>query len=137
MEKVNRRRRSILALSGLLPGVLLGIPRQLQAGKQKIKPFLHQLEMENMEKLKPERRLSVTCKNEENGITVLYLPGKVEPLFAMNRTGKTVWDACNGENTLKDIATILNQKYEVSREQAYFDVFIALRDFRSRGAVRF
>lgn len=137
MDNVNRRRRSILALAGLLPGVLLGVPKQLQAGKQKIKPFLHQLEMENMEKLKPERHLSVTCKNEGGGMTVLYMHGKAEPLFAINRTGKTVWDACNGENTLKDIATTLSRKYEVSREQAYFDVFIALRDLRSRGAVRF
>lgn len=137
MDKVNRRRRNILALAGLLPGVLLGTPRQLQAGKQKIKPFLHQLEMENMAKLKPKRHLSVTCKNEGDGMTVLYMPGKAEPLFAMNRTGKAVWDACNGENTLKDIATTLSRKYEVSREQACFDVFIALRDLRSRGAVRF
>ena len=137
MDKVNLRRRNILALAGLLPGVLLGTPRQLQAGKQKIKPFLHQLEMENMENLKPKRHLSVTCKNEGNGITVLYMPGKVEPLIAMNRTGKTVWDACNGKNTLKDIATTLSQKYEVTREQACFDVFLTLRDLRSKGVVRF
>ena len=114
MDNVNRRRRNILALAGLLPGVLLGAPKQLLAGKQKIRPFLQKLEMENMEKLKPQKHLPVTCKNEKNGKTVLYIPGKVEPLFAMNRTGKTIWDACNGENTLKDIATILSQKYEVS-----------------------
>ena len=70
-------------------------------------------------------------------MTVLYMHGKTEPLFAMNRTGKTILDACNGKNRLKDIATILSQKYEVSLEQSYFDVFIALRDLRSRGAVRF
>lgn len=137
MDNINRRRRNILALAGLLPGVLLGTPKQMQAGKQKVKPFLHQLEMENMAKLKPEKSLPVTCKNEENGMTVLYMPEKAEPLFALNRTGKTVWDACNGENTLKDIATTLSQKYEVTREQACFDVFLTLRDLRSKGVVRF
>lgn len=137
VDNVDRRRRNILYLAGLLPGLLLGVPKQLQAGKQKIKPFLHQLEMERMEKLKPEKHLSVTCNTEGNGMTVLYIHGKAEPLFAMNRTGKTIWDACNGENTLKDIATILSQKYEVSLEQSYVDVFIVLRDFQSRGVVRF
>ncbi len=137
MDSVDRRRRNILYLAGLLPGVLLGIPKQLNAGKQQIKPFLHHLEMERMEKLKPERHLSVTSNNEGSGMTVLSMHGKAEPLFAMNRTGKTIWDACNGENTLKDIAAIVTQKYEVSPDQAFFDVFIALRDLRSRGAVRF
>jgi len=137
MDNVSLRRRSLLALSGLLPGVLLGVPKQLQAGIHTIKPFLHQLEMENMATLKPVRQLSATCKNEGNGITVLYMDGKTEPLFAMNRTGKTVWDACNGENTLKDIAAVLNEKYEVSREQACVDAFFALRDLQSKGAVRF
>ena len=137
LDNLDPRRRNILYLAGLLPGLLLGIPKQLQAGKQQIKPFLHQLEMERMEKLKPERHPSVTCNNEGSGMTVFYMHGKTEPLFAMNRTGKTIWDACNGKNRLKDIATILSQKYEVSIEQSYFDVFIALRDLRNRGTVRF
>ena len=63
LDNVDPRRRNILYLAGLLPGLLLGIPKQLQAGKQQIKPFLHQLEMERMEKLKPERHPSVTCNN--------------------------------------------------------------------------
>ncbi len=137
MDTVDRRRRNILSLAGVLPGLLFGLPKQLQAGKQKIKPFLHQLEMEKMEKLRPEKHPSVTCKNEGNGMTVLYKYGKAKPLFAMNRTGETIWDACNGENTLKDISMILCQKYEVSLDQSYFDVFIALRALRVRGAVRF
>ena len=126
-----------MVLAGLLPGVLLGAPAQLQAGRQKVKPFLHQLEMEHMAKLKPEKSLPVTCENEKNGMTVLYMPEKAEPLFALNRTGKTVWDACNGENTLKDIATTLSQKYEVTREQASFDVYFTLLDLRRKGVVWF
>ena len=137
LDNLDHRRRNILYLAGLLPGLLLGIPKRLQAGKQQIKPFLHQLEMERMEKLKPEKHPDITCSNEVADTIVLYECGKADPLFAMNRTGKTIWDACNGENTLKDIATILSQKYEVSLEQSYFDVFIALRDLRSRGAVWF
>ena len=137
MDTVNRRRRNILALAGLLPGVLLGTPKQLQAGKLKLKPFLHKLELENSIRLKPVRLLTATCKDEENGISVFYMPGKQAPLFGLNRTGKIVWDACNGENTLKDIATLLSQKYEVTSEQACSDVFVTLRDLHSKGAVRF
>ena len=137
LDNLDTRRRNILYLAGLLPGLLLGTPKRLQAAKQQIRPFLYKLEMERMEKLKPEKHPSVSCKNEGSGMTVLYMHGKTEPLFAMNRTGKTILDACNGKNRLKDIATILSQKYEVSLEQSYFDVFIALRDLRSRGAVRF
>ncbi|MCP4683038.1 MAG: PqqD family protein [Desulfobacterales bacterium] len=137
MDSVDRRRRNILYLAGLMPGLLLGTPKSLRAGEQQIKPFLQHLEMERMEKLKPERHLSVTCNNEGSGMAVLSMHGKAQPLVAMNRTGKTIWDACNGENTLKDIAAIVSQKYEVSPDQAFFDVFSALRDLRSRGAVRF
>ena len=137
LDNLDHRRRNILYLAGLLPGLLLGIPKRLQAGKQQIKPFLYKLEMERMEKLKPERHPSVTCSNERSGMTVLYMHGKTEPLFAMNGTGKTILDACNGKNRLKDIAAILSQKYEVSKEQSYLDAFIALRELRNRGAVRF
>ena len=137
MDTVNRRRRNILALAGLLPGVLLGTPKQLQAGKQKLKPFLNKLELENSIRLKPVRLLTATCNDEENGMSVFYMPGKQAPLFGLNRTGKIVWDACNGENTLKDIASLLSQKYEVTSKQACLDVFVALRDLRSKGAVRF
>jgi len=137
MDNVNRRRRKILYLTGLLPGLLLGLPKQLKAGEQQIRPFLHQLEMERMEKLKPEKHPYVTCKNELGGKTVLYKYRKTDPLFAMNRTCKTIWDDCNGENTMKDIATNLSQKYEVTIDQSYLDVFIVLRDLQSRGAVRF
>ena len=137
MDTISLRRRNILALAGLLPGVLLGSPKQLQAGRQKAKPFLCKLEMENVVRLKPTRSLPVTCKTEGDGMTVFYMPGKQEPLFGLNKTGKTVWDACNGENTIEDIATLLSQEYEVTRKQACRDVFLALHGLRSKGAVRF
>jgi hypothetical protein len=137
MKANNRTRRNILALAGLLPGALLGLPGQVKAGKQRIRPFLLKLEMENMATMKPARHPSITCKQNSDGMSLFYKNGNPEPLFALNRTGTTVWNACSGDRTVNDIAAALSQDYEVSRDQAFIEVFQVIRNMQHRGALRF
>ena len=137
MKAKNRVRRNILAMAGLLPGALLGLPRQVKAGKERISPFLLKLEMENMASLKPVKVPSITCGQNDDGMSLFYKNGHPAPVFALNRTGTAVWNACNGDHTINDIAAALSRHYEVSPDQAFVEVFGILRNMQHKGVVRF
>ena len=137
MKAKNRVRRNILAMAGLLPGALLGLPRQVKAGKERISPFLLKLEMENMASLKPEQVPSMTCEQRGDGMSLFYQNGRTAPVFALNRTGIAIWNACSGDHTINDIAAALSRDYEVSPDQAFVEVFGILRNMQHQGAVRF
>jgi hypothetical protein len=53
----------------------------------------------------------------------------------MNQTGQIIWEGCNGKNTPRDIAGLLEQRYQVTAEEAYIDCLTLLADLRKRGAI--
>jgi len=56
---------------------------------------------------RPSRSPYVNWKRTKKGVTV-YTGGKK---ISLDSIGATVWEACDGSNTVEDIARILNQRF--------------------------
>jgi hypothetical protein len=119
---VANRRGFIRTLSGLLSALLLANPTRLLARKTEIKDLISNLELELLERSRPIRNPSITWHTHGDR-TSLYIEieGRAQPMCAMNQVGTTIWEACNGENTPRDISNVVDRKYQVSSRQAYVD----------------
>jgi len=131
------RRGFICILSGLLSGLLLASPTRLQAKKTQVKNLVGSLEMELLEKSKPTRHPSISW-NTYGDRTGLYREskGKTRAICTMNQVGKTIWEACNGKNALRDISRRVHQQYRVSSHQAYADCLTFLAQLKTVGAIQ-
>jgi hypothetical protein len=65
---------------------------------------------------------------------LLEIPEKPEPL-SLNHSAAAIWQLCDDERTLADIAEVLADKYEVSRATLCSDIELAINQLRSDGAV--
>ncbi len=134
-KKLAGRRGFMVSLAGLLSGFFLASPKRVKARKPEIKDFLRNLEMEVMEKSRPRRQPSIVWSSDCEAKTVLSRKGEVRSICALNRAGKTIWEGCNGKNTPKDIAGLLQQHYDVTAEGAYLDCLTFLVDLKKKGAI--
>ena len=134
---VPSRRGIICTLSGLLSGLLLASPTRLQAKKTQVKNLVGILEMELLEESKPTRHPSISW-NIYGDRTRLYREskGKTRPMCTMNQVGKTMWEACNGKNTPREISKLVHQQYWVSSHQAYVDCLAFLTQLKTVGVIQ-
>jgi len=134
---VASRRGFICILSGLLSGLLFVSPDRVQAKKTKIKNLVANLEREILERSTPRRHPSITW-NSYGSTTKLYMKtkGETRPVCTLNHAGKTVWDACDGENTPRGISRLVHQKYQVSSHQAHVDCLAFLARLKRVGAIQ-
>jgi hypothetical protein len=116
------RRDFICTLSGMLSAVLLASPKRLLAKKPQIKNIVNNLELELLERARPQKDPSVTAR-EYRDATRLFREsdGQAQLICTVNHTGKTIWEACDGRNSLRDISRLVQQTYEISSHQAYVD----------------
>ncbi len=129
------RRGFIKFLAGLFSGLFLAIPKRGQARSPEIKNLLRNLEIEAIKKSRPKRRPSITWNSEGEAITILHRKGEAKPICALNRVGKTILDECNGRNTPKKIARLLQENYQVTAKDTYADCLSFLVDLNKRGVV--
>ncbi|MCK4787934.1 MAG: PqqD family protein, partial [Desulfobacteraceae bacterium] len=62
--------------------------------------------------------------------------GQTQPLCTVNYTGKTISEACDGRNSLRDISRLVQQTYEISSHQAYVDCLTFLVQLKNIGAIQ-
>jgi hypothetical protein len=102
-----------------------------------IKKILGKIEIETIQNTQPLRHPSILWESRGDSIR-LYKKEKrtTQYLGDMNQVGKTVWQACNGNNTATDISNLVHQKYLVSPHQAYVDCICFLDALKSKGAIQ-
>ncbi len=128
------RRGFIYALTGLISCFLIARPNWVQATKNEIKKLLWNLETDILKRSRPSMHPSITCKL--NGDTMsLYGKGKTRPVCTINGVGRTIWEACNGKNTCRDISKHIHKKYLVSPHQAYVDCLAFLSVLKTKGVI--
>jgi hypothetical protein len=65
---------------------------------------------------------------------LLEIPGKPDPL-SLNQSAAAIWQLCDDERTMADIADELGKKFEVPRETLCSDIELAINQLRSDGAI--
>jgi len=131
------RRGFISTFGGILSGIILAGPKQLNASaKPEIRDLLSQLELQTIISTRPKRDPSVICRTSGERVT-LYREKRGKKIFLknMNRAGKIIWDACDGQNSPKEISRLIHERYIVSRHRAWIDTFSFLANLKRIGAI--
>jgi len=66
---------------------------------------------------------------------VIVSPNKGE-VTVLNETAAKIWQLLDGKRTLKQIADILTDEFEVEREKAYADCLNLLKELEQKGFVQ-
>jgi len=132
------RRDFICVLSGMVSLALLASPKRLLAKRTQIKNIVANLELEMLERARPQKDPSV-MEREQMGETYLFrkTDGQAQPLCGVNHTGKTIWEACDGENNPRAMSRLVQQAYQVSSQQADADCLNFLVQLKRIGAIQF
>ena len=130
------RRGFISALTVLLPGVLISRTGRLHAAAPELRDLVRQMELQVLQKSRPRKNPSVTCRTYGGEVVLCrYKCGKQEQICALNRTGKAVWEACNGKNRARDISEQIHEQYMVSLRRAQADTMMFLGRLKEIGAI--
>ncbi len=70
-----------------------------------------------------------------NPLSWALLPQKKERKIALDAVGREIWDACDGRNTVEQIAEVFAQRHRLRFHAARLSVSAFLRDLTERGAV--
>jgi PqqD family protein of HPr-rel-A system len=70
------------------------------------------------------------------GDEVVVLKDDGLELHMLNRTAALIWEMCNGENTAKEIAAVLCERFPVSPEEANADVKETLEKLADLGLLK-
>jgi hypothetical protein len=107
--------------AGVSAGLL--VPKSGAGATDKwVKPALWQIEAEYLRHSRPVRNLAVNVIGA-HGQTTLAL-GQVDgaPVDrVLNDTGLLIWQACDGNHTVPQIAAEVSLNFDVSREKAHTD----------------
>jgi hypothetical protein len=127
------RRGFLFVILAMIQGVLFTSPRELRAARRGAKDLVDRLEMEELASSRPQRE-SWVSSGMTGKETTLYR-GK-RPLYSMNRTGRMVWELCDGKHRPQEISRSLVQHCRVSEARAERDLFVFLRELKRVGAIR-
>jgi hypothetical protein len=127
------RRGFLFVILAMIQGVLFAGPRELRAAGRGAKDLVDRLEMEGLASSRPQREswVSSGMVGEE---TTLYR-GK-SPLCSMNRTGKVIWESCDGRHSPRDICRLIVRRCRVDEARAERDVLLFLAELRKIRAIR-
>lgn len=131
------RRGFLYTLGGIFSGLALGRPKAVGAAQKNTKAFLKGVERDVLEASKPTRNPDMLSK-EEDGSVLVYRKrrNRLMRVCSINETGKSIWDACNGKNTPKDISKLIWKKYLVPPNEAHIDCLTFLVSLKKRGAIQ-
>lgn len=76
---------------------------------------------------RPRRRADVTCAELDDEL-IVYDPLNGQS-FILNQPGRLIWERCNGENTIDDIAEESARLHGVTVEQTRADIAELLESF--------
>ena len=79
---------------------------------------------------------SVVCTQLQNGDSVL-LHLETQMYYSLNPTGVFIWDHLNGKRTVEDISEALEQKYDISIQDANNSVSTLINELAEEKLVFF
>jgi len=82
-------------------------------------------------KVKPARNPYVSWKKTKKGVRIFTGEKKIN----LDKIGTTVWEVCDGENTVEDIAKILNEKYKMMMNEAETSLSVYFEQLVKKGLV--
>jgi hypothetical protein len=82
-------------------------------------------------KVKPTRNPYARWKKTKKGVRVTTSEKKID----LDKIGTTVWEACDGQNTVEDIAKILHEKYNMVMDEAETSLTVYFEQLAKRGLV--
>jgi hypothetical protein len=82
-------------------------------------------------KVKPTRNPYVSWKKTKKGVRIFTSEKKID----LDKIGATVWEMCDGENTVEDIAQILHEKYEMMMSVAERSLSVYFEQLVKKGLV--
>jgi hypothetical protein len=82
-------------------------------------------------KVRPGRNPYARWKKTKKGVRVTTSEKKID----LDKIGTTVWEACDGQNTVEDIARILREKYNMVMKEAETSLIVYLEQLAKRGFV--
>lgn len=56
---------------------------------------------------------------------------------SLDEIGSFVWQLCDGEHTVRDMATLLAKKYKLNKREAIMSLSVFLRNLGKRGLIGF
>lgn len=130
-------RRSLLAgCAGTLTGMMLpGNGIAAAAGKM-VKPAIWKLEAESLAASMPIQNPAIIVESA-SGNTVLTIPdaGRGARDMVLNTSGRMIWDACDGNHTVKQIADRVCRGFDIEMQQAYVDCMAFLLHLKICNAI--
>ena len=67
---------------------------------------------------------------DDSGTVILLLSGMMHQL---NLVGGMIWQLCDGDHTIEDIADVLGKEFDVSRAEVTDDIVDFVTDLTDRG----
>jgi hypothetical protein len=82
-------------------------------------------------KVRPARNPYVRWNKTRKGVRITTSGKKID----LDNIGTTVWEACDGQNTVEDIAQILHEKYNMMMNEAEASLSVYFGQLSRRGLV--
>jgi hypothetical protein len=82
-------------------------------------------------KVKPARNPSIRWKRTRKGVKIFTIKKRIE----LDKIGATVWEMCDGENTVEDIAQALYREYNLMTGEAEKSLSIYLEQLVEKGLI--
>ena len=82
-------------------------------------------------RVKPTRNPYVSWKKTRKGVRIFTREKKID----LDSIGATVWDACDGKNTVEDIAQILHEQYSMMMGEAEASLRVYFEQLVKKGLV--
>jgi hypothetical protein len=90
----------------------------------------------SMEKLMSDQMPKASFNVRMNPLKESYLLVQRNQAFEIDEVGATIWNLCDGDHTLQQIAETLSQEYDVDVSEALQDVNEFVVDLRSKGLIQ-
>jgi len=82
-------------------------------------------------KAKPARNPSIRWKRTRKGVRISTNKKRID----LDKIGATVWEMCDGENTVEDIAQTLREEYNMMMSEAEKSLSIYLEQLTKKGLI--
>jgi len=85
----------------------------------------------------PLKKASQTSKTKKGILDKLFPPEPEKKIIKLDRVGSIVWELCDGERTIGDIANYLVEKYRIMPEEAEISLNAYFNQLSGRGLIGF
>jgi len=85
----------------------------------------------------PLRPASQASKTKKGILDKIFPPEPEKKIIKLDRVGSIVWELCDGERTIGDIANYLVEKYKIMPEEAEISLNAYFNQLSGRGLIGF